>query len=65
MRNWLDESVLATYPDEKPVDICEIKNSEIPILKNYEGTADESFWEQFPKRDIPEKASTQVNIEKI
>ena len=63
VKSWLNESVLAAYPDERPVDICEIKNSEIPILKNYEGTADDSFWEQFPKRDIPVNASTRVDIE--
>ena len=65
VESWLSEYEMAAYPGEKPVDTCEIKNREIPILRNYEGTADDSFWEKFPKRDIPENVSTRVDIKKF
>ena len=65
VKSWLNESEMAAYPDDIPVGTCEIKNSEIPILKNYEGTAGDSFWEKFPKRDIPVNVSTRVDVKNL
>ena len=40
----------------------EIKNKEIPELDDYKGSPDQRFWDTFPKRDLPDKAETKVNI---
>ena len=39
-----------------------IKNPEIPTLERYDGIASDSFWEKFPKKDIPFRAETKVNV---
>ena len=40
----------------------EIKNPELPVLDSYNGVANESFWEKFPKKDLPLLAETKVNV---
>ena len=62
---WLDPAISTPFPPETLVIMNSLKNSEIPILNNYEISADESFWEKFPKRSVPAKASTRVNVEAL
>ena len=42
-----------------------LKNTEIPVLDNYEGSAEDDFLEKFPKRELPKEATTRVNVEKF
>ena len=39
-----------------------LKNAEIPILADYGGIAGDEFWKKFPSRELPEKASTRVDV---
>ena len=59
---WLDPSVEAKYPAPVNIAKAEIKNPEIPVLENYEEGASDLFWRKFPKRGLPKKAATKVNI---
>ena len=62
---WLDPAISTPFSPETLVVMNSLKNSEIPFLNNYEISADESFWEKFPKRSLPAKASTRVNVEAL
>ena len=60
--DWLNKTVSAPYPEPEIVKLPDIKNPEIPALSSYEGIADDSFWEFFPHRDLPQKAESKVNV---
>ena len=60
--SWLDEGIRTAFPEKLPVKKSGLKNPEIPLLSDYSGNANESFWRKFPKRELPEKATTRVNI---
>ena len=62
---WLNKHERAFCPGKLPVKKSELKNSEIPLLSNYSKSAEESFWNKFPKRGLPEGATTRVNIAKL
>ncbi len=40
-----------------------IKNTEVPILDNYSKRPNEEFWEQFPKKDIPDSMENESPID--
>ena len=63
--SWLDPSVTAIYPGLEIVKMADIKNSEIPRLDSYEKGASDAFWAKFPKRALPKKAETKMNILKL
>ena len=54
---WLDPDVGATYSAELS---ASFKNPEIPILEDYGGTGNSEFWASFPKRELPDSATTRV-----
>ena len=62
---WLNDEFSAKIPGEFPVKTSDLKNPEIPILSDYSEGADEWFWEKFPKRELPDRATTKINIEKL
>ena len=62
VNEWLKKEVLAGYPKAKCEKEPVLKNPEIPILKEYESPASDEFWKKFPKRELPEKVETRVNI---
>ena len=62
---WLDTKTDAEWVKEASVKINSLKNPEIPVLKSYEGSAEDDFWEKFPKRELPERATTRVNVERF
>ena len=35
---------------------------EIPELESYDKVPDEDFWKSFPKRELPDKVTTRVNV---
>jgi hypothetical protein len=43
----------------------EVKNKAIPILKNYNVTPDETFWESFPKNCENCKVSTPIDVKML
>ena len=62
---WLNDEFGAKIPGEFPVKTSDLKNPEIPILSDYSEGADKSFWDKFPKGELPDKATTKVNIDKL
>ncbi len=38
-------------------------NPEVPTLSSYSGNAPDSFWEKFPKNELPSKVQTKINTE--
>ena len=59
---WLNKEITAPYPAQEEHKMPEIKNPELPVLDSYNGVANESFWEKFPKKDLPLLAETKVNV---
>ena len=59
---WLDSEISAVYPQPISEELPELKNKEIPELACYDGFAEESFWEKFPKRELPVRIETKVNV---
>lgn len=39
-----------------------LKWPEIPALQDYRISPDPSFWEKFPKKDLPASAETEINV---
>ena len=62
---WLNDELSAVYPPALDVEIPEIKKPEVPELPSYEEVADDCFWDCFPKRDLPDRVSTKVNVTAI
>ena len=62
MEQWLDPSNPVYYPVESESKMNALKNPEIPILPRYESFADEDFWNKFPKRELPQNATTRVDF---
>ena len=60
--DWLDESITASEPGEVSSKQPAIKNCEIPRLADYSSMPDEDFWLKFPKKELPVRAETSVNI---
>ena len=60
--DWLDESITASEPGEVSSKQPAIKNCEIPRLEDYSSAPDEDFWLKFPKKELPGRAETSVNI---
>ena len=60
--DWLDESITASEPGEVSSKQPAIKNCEIPRLADYSSMPDEDFWLKFPKKELPVRAETSLNI---
>ena len=39
-----------------------LKNPEIPLLASYKEELKKEFWEAFPKAELPDGATTRVNL---
>ena len=59
---WLDTNIRAPYPAIEQERYPEVKNPEIPVLENYDTIPGDSFWRSFPKRELPGKVETRVNV---
>ena len=57
--HWLDDDVEAEGPGAKTVKSPAIKNPDIRILDSYEVDPEDSFWDNFLRRSLPE----QVHLE--
>ena len=62
IRNWLNHKTHAEYPSQKQLVMPKLKNPELEKLDCYKGEASDSFWRKFPKRELPEKVRTKVNV---
>ena len=60
--DWLNKDVSACYPPAPVIAEPEIKNPEIPELESYDTVPEEDFWKSFPKRELPDKVTTRVNV---
>jgi hypothetical protein len=65
VQDWLSFNGPVVIPFEKPAAVPELKWSDIPILNDYRVIPDESFWKDFPKRDLPSTAETKINVENL
>ena len=59
---WLDPEIRAEYPEIEKEKEMELENKQIPVLSNYEEDPGEEFWKIFPRRELPKKAETRVNV---
>ena len=62
VENWIDPLKKATYPEEERKHTIEIENKEIPILESYIVDPGDEFWEFFPKKDLPKRPETRLNL---
>ena len=53
VKTWLDPEVSVPFPAEEEKEEIKIENKEIEKLEKYDVKPDESFWEMFPKKDLP------------
>ena len=61
-KSWLDKDAEVALPPEVFVHMNSLKNSEIPVLEDYSGTAEDDFWKKFPKRELPKQATTRIDV---
>lgn len=61
MEYWLSNKIIQN-PENEAEEEPKIGNAEIPILNCYDKGASEVFWKIFPKRELPEKAETKIDI---
>jgi len=62
IQNWLNPDRKFSNPPALPKEPLRKKCPEIPTLQNYESPPPEEFWEKFPKRPLPAKPTTRVNL---
>ena len=62
VQDWLSFNGPVVIPFEKPAAVPELKWRDIPILNDYRVIPDESFWKDFPKRDLLSTAETKIML---
>ena len=60
--NWLNTELSVVYPLVPNIEELEVKNPEVPELTSYEEEPHDEFLKFFPKRDLPGKVTTRVNV---
>ncbi len=65
IQDWLSYNSPVTVPDESLSGPAELKWSEIPILEDCRKIPSPSFWEKFPKRDLPVVPETKIDTGKL
>ncbi len=48
-----------------PKSVIASKWPDIPVLSDFSKKPDESFWKKFPKREMPSKAETKIEVDKL
>ena len=65
VEGWLMPDTKIEHPGkEREVMDCK-KNLEIPKLRSYETGADEVFWNKFPRKELPKKPKTRINVNNL
>jgi len=62
VESWLNREEVPSYPPLTETDMVSRKFPEIPILEDYSKTPEDSFWTHFPRRDLPKRATTRINV---
>lgn len=65
VERWIFPTQNPTVPVEVESPLNSCKNKEIQILEDYKKPADSKFWEKFPAKKLPEKAETDIDVEKL
>ena len=65
IEEWLDSEKEAIFPGEMEEYTIEIENTEIPELASYIVDPGEDFWKIFPRRDLPKRAETRLNVRNL
>jgi hypothetical protein len=65
VQNWLEKDKVAEYPKEKKLKEGKLENKEILTLEKYDEPAPKEFWENFPKKDLPKRAKTRINVRRL
>ena len=65
VKDWLDTSTEALRPQEEKSESIKIEHEELPLREDYTSGADDSFWDLFPKRDLPSRAKTKINVNNL
>ena len=50
---------------DSPKSIIATKWPEIPVLSDYSKKPDDKFWNKFPKREMPSRAETKIDVDKL
>jgi hypothetical protein len=50
---------------DSPKSIIVTKWPEIPVLSDYSKKPDDKFWDKFPKREMPSRAETKIDVDKL
>ncbi len=59
---WLTDVNIPKPSKMEDIPLGKRKNTEIETLKNYHSEPNPSFWQNFPKSDLPTKPNTDINI---
>ncbi len=62
---WLDGKCFPEYPEETVPSTTERKFPDIPLLENYDAYPGEYFWAKFPRRELPARAETRINVKNL
>jgi len=62
VEEWLDKNSIPSYPIPVEPAKLERKYAEIPLLESYDTIPGEEFWEKFPFRALPNRATTRINV---
>jgi len=62
VEEWLDNDSVPSYPLPADPAKLERKYKDIPLLEDYSSAPEESFWKNFPRRELPKKAVTRINV---
>jgi hypothetical protein len=65
IQDWLNFNSPVRVPDESLSGPAELKWKDIPILEDYRKVPGPSFWEKFPKRDLPVVPETKIDTGKL
>jgi hypothetical protein len=65
IQDWLSFNGRVEIPFENLSCDFSLKWKDIPVLSNYDSIPDESFWSNFPKRDLPTAPETKIDVEKF
>ena len=62
---WLSPDSRPEFPKDEKAEAFVKKFTNIPTLSTYNTEPDEQFWDNFPKRGLPMKPETVINIENL
>ena len=58
----MDSDVTASFPETEVLKVPSTKKPEIPKLNCYRSEPEDSFWNIFPSKSLPEEPETMIDI---